>query len=192
MPYGRVVAHARATSVRNFSLMRAELRRLPNVLSLSRLLLAALFIPAGQAGRVALICLAAITDFLDGWLARRTNTTTRWGAIVDPIADRIFVLVAVVAYVLNGALSPLEALLLLPRDIATALAFLVAQAAPKLRAVEFKARFPGKLVTVLQLVTLLALVLGAQPLWPYVALVALASAFAIGDYTQAVLRARAR
>ena len=171
---------------------RAEPRRLPNVLSLSRLLLAVLFVPAGPAARVALICLAGATDFLDGWLARRTNTTTRWGALVDPIADRVFVLVAIVTYVLNGELSVVESLLLLSRDIATALGFFVARTVPRLRGIEFKARFPGKIVTVLQLVTLLALVVGAQPLTPFIALVALASALAIADYTHAVLRASAR
>ena len=171
---------------------RAELRRLPNVLSLSRLLLAVLFVPAGPAARVALICLAGATDFLDGWLARRTNTTTRWGALVDPIADRVFVLVAIVTYVLNGELSVVESLLLLSRDIATALGFFVARTVPRLRGIEFKARFPGKIVTVLQLVTLLALVVGAQPLRPFIALVALAPALAITDYAHAIWRARAR
>ena len=171
---------------------RAELRRLPNVLSLSRLLLAVLFVPAGHVARIALICLAGATDFLDGWLARRTNTTTRWGALVDPIADRVFVLVAIVTYVLNGQLSVVESLLLLSRDIATALSFFVARTVPRLRGIEFKARFPGKIVTVLQLVTLLALVVGAQPLRPFIALVALASALAIADYAHAVWRARAR
>ena len=166
--------------------------RLPNILSLSRLLLAVLFVPAGRSARIALICVAALTDFLDGWLARRTNTTTRWGALVDPIADRIFVLVAMVTYVLKGELSIVETLLLLSRDVATAVGFFVARAVPRLRAVEFKARFPGKVVTVLQLVTLLALVAGVQPLTPFIALVALASAFAIADYTHAVWRARAR
>ena len=172
--------------------LRAELRRLPNVLSLSRLLLAVLFVPAGRAARIALICLAATTDFLDGWLARRTNTTTRWGALVDPLADRVFVLVAIVMYVVNGELSLVESLLLLSRDIATALGFVVARTVPTLRAVELKARFPGKLVTVLQLVTLLAVVAGAQPLTPFIACVALASALAIADYAHAVWRDRAR
>ena len=171
---------------------RAELRGLPNVLSLSRVVLAALFIPAGRAARIALICLAALTDFLDGWLARRTNTATRWGALVDPIADRLFVLVAILMYLLDGELSIIESLMLLLRDIATALGFFVARVVPSLRAVQFKARFPGKLVTVLQLVTLLALVAGARPLMPFVALVAVASALAIADYTHAVLRARRR
>ena len=168
---------------------RAELRRLPNALSLSRLLLAVLFIPAGRATRIALILVAAATDFLDGWLARRTNTTTRWGALVDPIADRIFVLVAIVTYVLNAQLSAVDALLLLSRDIATAVGFFVARLVPRLRVVEFKARFPGKVVTVLQLVTLLALVVGVRSLTPYLVLVTLASALAIADYTYAFARA---
>ena len=170
---------------------RVELLRLPNVLSLSRLLLAVLFVPAGRAARIALVCLAGVTDFLDGWLARRTNTATRWGALLDPIADRLFVLVAIVTYVLSGGLSVIESLLFLSRDIATAFGFFVARIVPRLRAVEFKARVPGKMVTVLQLVTLLALVAGAQPMTPFIAVVALASAVAIADYAHFVWRAKA-
>jgi hypothetical protein len=83
-------------------------------------------------------------------------------------------------------------LLFLARDIATALGFFVARAVPGLRGVELKARFPGKVVTVLQLMTLVALVIGAQPLTPFIALVALASAFAIADYTHFLVRARAQ
>jgi CDP-diacylglycerol---glycerol-3-phosphate 3-phosphatidyltransferase len=169
---------------------RAGLGRLPNVLSLSRLLLAVLFIPAGRAARIALIVVAAASDFLDGWIARRTNTTTRWGALVDPIGDRIFVLVVIVVYLLEGELSLLEAVLFLLRDIATALGFVVARAMPSLRAVELKARFPGKIVTVLQLVTLVALVVGVPSLAPYVGVVALASVVAIADYTDALWRSR--
>jgi CDP-diacylglycerol--glycerol-3-phosphate 3-phosphatidyltransferase/cardiolipin synthase len=152
------------------------------------LLLAVLFIPAGPAARVALICLAAATDFLDGWLARRTNTATRWGALVDPIADRIFVLVAIVMYVLKGELSIIESLFLLLRDIATAVGFFVARTVPRLRSVELKARLPGKVVTVLQLVTLLVLAVGVRPLTPFIALVAFASVVAIADYTYALAR----
>ena len=166
------------------------MRSLPNVLSLSRLVLAVLFVPAGHAARIVLICFAAATDFLDGWLARRMHTATRSGAIVDPIADRIFVLVAIITYVLNGGLSIVQTVLLLLRDIATAVGFFVARAIPSFREVELKARFPGKVVTVLQLLTLLALVIGLRPLTPLVALVAAASVLAIGDYTRALWRDR--
>ena len=105
---------------------------------------------------------------------------------MDPIADRLFVLVAIAVYVVNGELSIVQMLLLLLRDVATALAFLVSRVVPRLQAVEFKARLPGKIVTVLQLVTLLALVIGVQPLTPLVALVAIASAAAIADYAHAI------
>src|SRR5206468_5365995 len=161
-------------------------RRIPNILSLSRILLAVLFIPAGGTARIALICLAGVTDFLDGWLARRTHSTTRWGALVDPIADRICVLVAIVVYLLNDALSVVGVLLFLLRDIATAVGFVVARIVPTLRSVEFKARYPGKIVTVLQLATLIALALGVKSITPFIALVALASAVAIADYTRAL------
>lgn len=109
---------------------------------------------------------------------------------MDPISDRVFVLVAIVVYVLNAELSVVESLLLLSRDIATALGFFVARTVRRLRPVEFKARFPGKIVTVLQLVTLIAVAAGVQPLTPLIALVALASALAIADYTHFLLRAR--
>jgi len=109
---------------------------------------------------------------------------------VDPIADRLFVLVAIVMYVLNGELSVGEMLLLLPRDIATALAFVIARAVPSLRALEFKARFPGKVVTVFQLVTLLAVAIGVRPLSPLIAVVALASIVAIVDYTRVLWEAK--
>jgi CDP-diacylglycerol--glycerol-3-phosphate 3-phosphatidyltransferase/cardiolipin synthase len=169
---------------------RAGLLGLPNVLSISRVLLAVLFVPAGPVARILLVCLAAASDFLDGWLARRTQTATRWGALLDPITDRLFVLVAIVTYVVNGQLTVVGALLLLPRDLATALAFLIARIVPSLRMVEFKARMAGKVVTVLQLVTLIALVVGVRTLTPLIVLVALASVVAIVDYTRAVWYAR--
>ena len=164
------------------------MNRLPNALSLSRLFLAVLFIPAGREARIALIALAGATDFLDGWIARRTHTVTRSGALVDPIADRIFVLVAVVTYVLNGGLSVVESLVLLSRDVATALGFVIARSVPRLRALEFRARWLGKSVTVLQLVTMVAVVYGARPMTPFIIVVAVGSALAIADYARAVPR----
>ena len=60
---------------------------------------------------------------------------------------------------------------------------------PSLRTVEFKARFPGKIVTVFQLLTLLALVMGVRPLTPFIVTVVLTSALAIADYAQSMWRA---
>jgi cardiolipin synthase (CMP-forming) len=171
---------------------RRTLGRLPNLLSFSRLVLAAGFVAAGAVeARVSLIGAAAVTDFLDGWLARRVQATSRWGALLDPIADRVFVLTVVGTFLFTGALSTPAYFILLSRDLATAVGFLVARVIPWLRPVEFKARMLGKVVTVLQLLTLAA-VLVAPPAVPFLlGAVAVASVLSIADYTLALWRARA-
>jgi CDP-diacylglycerol--glycerol-3-phosphate 3-phosphatidyltransferase len=171
---------------------RPSLGSLPNVLSASRLVLAAGFVATGATeARVGLIGVAAATDFLDGWLARRVDATSRWGALLDPIADRVFVLTVVATLVLTGALGTTAYFILLSRDLATAVGFIVARMVPRLRPVQFKARPLGKGVTVLQLVTLAA-VLAYPPAVPtLLACVAVVSALAIGDYTLALWRSRA-
>lgn len=171
---------------------RAELKHLPNLISLSRLALAVAFVMADTTERVGLIGVAAATDFFDGWVARRANATSRWGALIDPIADRVFVLVAVGTLVFEGTLSTVGYFVLISRDLMTAIGFLVARIVPWLRPVEFKARIAGKIVTTLQLLTLLTLVLSPRSAWPLVVLVGLASAWAVVDYTLALWRARAR
>lgn len=172
---------------------RATLRALPNIISSSRVLLAAGFIAVPNPDtRLGLVGLAAITDFLDGWLARRARWTTRWGALIDPIADRVFVLVGVSTFLFTGALTTTGYFIMISRDLMTAVGFLVARAVPWLRPVEFKARFSGKLVTVLQLVTFVSLL--RFPRWVNLCLwvVGITSALSIIDYTVALWRARAR
>lgn len=170
---------------------RSELKLIPNVLSFSRLVLALGFVGAGAEGRVGLIGVAAATDFLDGWVARRVDAASRWGALIDPIADRVFVVVAVSTFLFNGALSTVGYFVMVFRDIATAIGFVVARVVPWLRPVELKARLGGKVVTVLQLMTLLALVLAPRSVTPLLACVAAASAWAIADYALALWRSRA-
>lgn len=166
--------------------------RVPNLLSLSRLLLAAGFVAATETEtRVGIIGAAAATDFLDGWLARRVKATSRWGALLDPIADRMFVLTVVATLLFTGHLSTGEYFVLIMRDIATAIGFIVARIIPWLRPVEFKARILGKVVTVLQLFTLAA-VLVAPAIVPALLFgVFLSSVLSIADYTLALWRARA-
>jgi CDP-diacylglycerol--glycerol-3-phosphate 3-phosphatidyltransferase len=170
---------------------RPSLGQLPNLLSFSRLLLAAGFVAAGEPGaRVGLIGAAAATDFLDGWLARRVHATSRWGALLDPIADRVFVLTAVATLLFTGALSTGAYFILIMRDLATAVGFLVARAIPRLRPIQFKARVLGKVVTVLQLLALAAVLAHPPALRPLLGAVAASSVLAIADYTLALWRAR--
>ena len=171
---------------------RRALGKLPNILSISRLVLAAGFVAAGAAeARVGLIGAAAITDFLDGWLARRVHATSRWGALLDPVADRVFVLTVVATFLFTGMLSTTAYFVLIMRDLATAIGFLVARIIPWLRPIEFKARVLGKVVTVLQLLTLAAVLVAPHAVSILLAGVALSSTLAIADYTLALWRARA-
>jgi cardiolipin synthase (CMP-forming) len=172
--------------------LRRTLDNLPNLLSWSRLVLAAGFVASGATeARVGLIGAAAVTDFLDGWLARRVHATSRWGALLDPIADRVFVLTVVGTFLFTGALSTSAYFILITRDLATAVGFLVARIIPWLRPVEFKARVLGKVVTVLQLLTLAAVLVAPSAVPLLLGGVAMASLLSIADYTLALWRARA-
>ena len=172
---------------------RHTLGRIPNLLSFSRVALAAGFVASSATEmQVGIIGAAAFTDFLDGWLARRVKATSRAGALLDAIADRFFVLTVVATMLFTGRLGTGGYFVMIMRDLATAVGFLVARMIPWLRTVTFQARVSGKVVTVLQLVTLAAVLL-APALAPWlVAAVGVASVLSIADYTLALWRARAR
>lgn len=171
----------------------ATLRALPNIVSLSRVLLAAGFVVAHTAnGRLALVGVAGATDFLDGWIARRARVTSRWGALIDPIADRFFALVAVSTFLFEGQLSTLGYFVMISRDLMTAVGFLVARAVSWLRPIQFKARWSGKAVTVLQLATFVALLRFPSFVTAGLWLVGIASLYSIADYTLMLWRERAR
>ncbi|HET7585402.1 MAG TPA: CDP-alcohol phosphatidyltransferase family protein [Gemmatimonadaceae bacterium] len=165
----------------------------PNLLSLSRLPLAAAFVLADSVHlRIAFIGAASITDWLDGWIARRRGTVSRLGALLDPVADKTFVFAAALVFLVAGVLSTGDWLVLLSRDIATAVGFVVAWRLPGLRPGDFRARWAGKVVTVLQLAALVILLL-EPPLWRWIVVpLALASAIAIADYTLFLHRTRVR
>lgn len=166
---------------------------LPNTVSLSRLVLAAAFIIAGGAWqRVLLIAAAGATDFLDGWIARRQRIESRTGALLDPIADRAFVLTAVSVYLFESLITTTEFFVILARDLATALGFIVAKLVPRLRPAVFEARLLGKSVTVLQLAFLIIVLVIPALSDVLVLAIGVISAASIVDYTLALWRARAR
>jgi phosphatidylglycerophosphate synthase len=172
---------------------RRSLVNPPNLISLCRLPLAVVFVGLPHAGaRVAVLLVAMLTDLLDGWVARRANAVTRAGALIDPIADRLFVLAVVLAYLADGLLSAGQVLVLLARDIMTAVGFGVARNVSWLRPVEFKARWSGKVVTMLQLTTLLLVLVRPSLVPPLVLAIGVAAAVSIADYTLALWRARVR
>lgn len=172
---------------------RGSLLSLPNAISLSRVVLAAGFVAAPEVGaRIALIGAASATDFLDGWVARRLHATSRWGELIDPLADRAFVFTAVLSYLSRGELTVGQSATLLARDLATALGFVVARLAPSLRNVQFKARLLGKLVTTLQLAVLVAVLLAPSAVTAIVTAVGVLAVASVVDYTLVLWRARER
>lgn len=175
--------------------MRAltELRSLPNLLSTSRLALAAAFVIVDRSDvRIVLVMVALATDYLDGWIARQFGPVTHIGALLDPFTDRVFALVGVSAFLFEGRISTWEYFVMISRDLMTAIGFLVARAMPSLRAVAFQARFPGKLVTVFQLATFIAILINPRAADPMILVVAAVSVWAVVDYTWMLHTARAR
>lgn len=171
---------------------RSRVLTLPNLLSLARFPLAAAFLLLdGRGARIVVVGLASLTDFLDGWLARH-GQMSRLGALLDPIADKTFVLVAISAFLVDGAIGAGAFFIVISRDLATAVGFLVAYLLPGLDPRAFRARWSGKVVTVLQLAALFALLLQPRFFPPLVILIALASALSIADYTLVLHRQRVR
>jgi phosphatidylglycerophosphate synthase len=171
---------------------RERLVTLPNAVSMSRLLLAAAFVAVRDpVVRFTLLLVASGTDFLDGWLARRQHATSRSGALIDPIADRLFVFTAMCVFLVEGAISTAAYFTLLSRDIATVIGFFVARSVPWLRAVVFRARWLGKLVTALQLLTLMVVIAVPSVVPMLVLVVGAVSAASIADYTLTLWRERA-
>lgn len=95
---------------------------IPNILTVLRLMsapaLALVFValprPAADWAALALFVVAAVTDWCDGFLARRWNQTSRFGAMLDPIADKAMVITALALLV---GLFELNAWLLVPATV---------------------------------------------------------------------------
>jgi cardiolipin synthase (CMP-forming) len=166
---------------------------IPNAISASRLVLAAAFVVSDDSGtRLGLVVAAAITDFLDGFIARRAQISTRFGALLDPVADRVFALAAVSVLLYEGSLGVVGYFVIIFRDIMTAIGFLVARIVPWLRPIEFRARMAGKVVTVLQLAALVALLRQPPLVNPLLVALGVAGVVATVDYTLMLWRERTR
>ncbi len=170
---------------------RARLVTVPNLMSTSRVALAVGFVLFDAVPtRLMLIAVASMTDFLDGWLARRTHTMSRLGALIDPVADRLFALGVVVAYVIGGQFSVVQAIIVMFRDVMSIIGWFVARNVTWLRPITFKARHIGKLVTGAQLITFLAVLLAPTWVWWLVVLVGVLGLAATADYTLMLWRER--
>ena len=98
---------------------------LPNKLTLLRIALAIvfivlLFLPGLWAKVSALIIfiLASVTDFLDGYIAKRNNQITDFGRLMDPVADKVLILSAFVAFVQLQLVPAWMVVIIIFRDLA--------------------------------------------------------------------------
>jgi cardiolipin synthase (CMP-forming) len=102
--------------------------RLPNLLTLSRILAVPLLVMLmwkanwiGYAFAFALFCIAAFTDYLDGYLARAQGTVSKLGIFLDPIADKIMVAAVIVMLIERDIIygwHVIAAIIILLREIA--------------------------------------------------------------------------
>jgi cardiolipin synthase (CMP-forming) len=101
---------------------------LPNILTWARilaipLLVAVFYLPMGLSDEernlftTVIFVVAAVTDWVDGWLARKWNQTSPFGAFLDPVADKLMVCTALVALIELGRLDPIIGLIIIGREI---------------------------------------------------------------------------
>lgn len=138
---------------------------IPNILSLSRIPLALLFLLSNPIVRLFAVLLAWITDILDGFLARRQGTT-KLGTIIDPISDKFFALFSLSILFFEGSLDLLTLALLFSRDISLILFVGYLLLTRSFRQRRIQSFISGKIATGLQFITLIYIIVGiALPAW---------------------------
>src|SRR5687767_12173098 len=146
----------------------------PNLVTLSRivlipLIIAIYYVPDAwlsfQGKNItasAIFIFAAVTDWLDGYLARRLNQMSAFGAFLDPVADKLIVVGALVVLLFLNRVDMLVALVIIGREIAiSALREWMAKVG---QATSVAVAFVGKLKTVSQMVAI-PLLLYHEPLF---------------------------
>jgi cardiolipin synthase (CMP-forming) len=104
-----------------------RLATIPNLLSALRLasvpVFIGLFVSGHEEAAFILYAVGAWTDFFDGYIARRTGQVTEIGKLLDPLADRLFIVALAVALVATEALPLWLALVIVIRDVVVLTAF---------------------------------------------------------------------
>jgi CDP-diacylglycerol---glycerol-3-phosphate 3-phosphatidyltransferase len=141
----------------------------PNVLTLLRIVAVPVLVvalldetPDGDLIAAAVFALAAVTDGLDGYIARRQQSVTTFGKLMDPLADKLLVVAALISLVSLDRLAAWAAMVIIAREIAvTGLRALAAE-----RGVVIAASWLGKLKTLLQVAAIFALIVfEPAPAW---------------------------
>ncbi len=142
---------------------------LPNALTLLRILAVPVVIvallgetPNGDALAAAVFALAALTDGLDGYFARSRGAITTFGKLMDPVADKLLIIGALVSLVSLGRLAAWVAMVIIGRELAVTILRTIAAE----RGLVIAASWLGKLKTVLQIAAVIALIAAnPAPAW---------------------------
>ena len=135
---------------------------LPNQLTILRILLTPVFLflflssnPLHVQISLAVFFIAALTDWYDGWLARKYNYISDWGKFWDPLADKILTSTAFLGFVFVGLLPLWMVVLIVIRDLVVTLLRVYAES----RGYNFVTSYYAKWKTMLQMVFLYYLLL---------------------------------
>ena len=134
---------------------------IPNALTMLRIVAVPVIVvalldetPNGDALAAAVFTLAALTDGLDGYIARRRLQVTTFGKLMDPLADKLLVVAALIALVSLDRLAAWVAMVIIARELAvTGLRAVAAE-----RGVVISATWMGKVKTALQIAAIVALI----------------------------------
>ena len=142
---------------------------LPNVLTVLRIMLVPVLVvallgntPSGDVLAAVVFVLASLTDFIDGWIARARGSITTFGKLMDPLADKLLIVGALLSLVSLHRLEGWVAMVIIARELAvTVLRVGAAQAGVVMGASMF-----GKVKTALQIAAILAVIaVHGSPLW---------------------------
>jgi len=141
----------------------------PNVLTLLRILLVPVLVVAlldqtseGDVLAAVVFAIASLTDAIDGYIARSRNAITTFGKLMDPVADKLLVIAALVALVSLDRLAAWVAMVIIARELAVT----VSRAAAGAQGVVISANRWGKVKTVFQVAMIFLLIaVDGSPAW---------------------------
>jgi len=142
---------------------------LPNLLTVLRIMLVPVLVvallgntPAGDVLAAMVFALASLTDFVDGYLARARHSVTTFGKLMDPLADKLLIVAALISLVSLHRLAAWVAMVIITRELAVTVLRLGATQA----GVVMPASMLGKIKTCLQIAAILALIAArGEPRW---------------------------
>jgi cardiolipin synthase (CMP-forming) len=154
----RRVSNPEMSRADDIELRAHRIATVPNILSLLRLasvpFFVWLFVAGQEEAAVFLYAVGAWTDFFDGYIARRTGAITELGKLLDPLADRVFILTLAITLLVTDALSLWLAVVIISREI---LVFLLWPVLERRGLARIPVNFTGKSATAALLFGLTAL-----------------------------------